>query len=225
MFKFEDFSIRFADKDVVHIPELELINQGHIIIFGEIGSGKSSIAKSLIGFNDYSGNIFYNDKLIEKQQVNPDISYVPQNLEYYFIMNSVLDEIKFVSGLPTANIEELLKKYSLYEMRYRSPQILSGGEKVRLVSLLCEINQSKVLILDETVAMNDYRNLKVISEEINKFIANGVLLIEISHDINRLKLANQIIYIKDKQVHVYSSSQQLISENQEIMNELKGNND
>ncbi len=225
MFKFEDFSIRFADKEIVHIPDLELVNQGHIIIFGEIGSGKSSIAKSLIGFNEYSGNIYYNNQLIKKHQVNPDISYVPQNLEYYFIMNSVLDEIKFVSGLPTEDIEILLKKYSLYEMRYRSPQILSGGERVRLVSLLCEINQSKVLILDETVAMNDYRNLKVITEEINKFIANGVLLIEISHDITRLNRADQIVYIKDKRVHLYANSKQLITENQEIMNELKGQND
>lgn len=221
MFKFEDYSLKFDGELIVEIANLEFISKGHIMICGEIGSGKSSLAKSLIGYNDFSGKIKFQDVEVEKNKINESISYVPQNLEYYFIMSRIIDEIMFSTGITEAEIDKLLLKYQLLEMKDSSPQVLSGGEKVRLVALLSEIKKAKVLILDETIAMNDYKNLMLITKEIRNIIESGMLVIEITHDFNRLKEADQIIYVKDHQVQNYYNIEDLIKNNQEISTELR----
>ncbi len=221
MFKFEDYSLKFDGELIVEIANLEFISKGHIMICGEIGSGKSSLAKSLIGYNDFSGKIKFQDVEVEKNKINESISYVPQNLEYYFIMSRIIDEIMFSTGITEAEIDKLLLKYQLLEMKDSSPQVLSGGEKVRLVALLSEIKKAKVLILDETIAMNDYKNLMLITKEIRNIIESGMLVIEITHDFNRLKEADQIIYVKDHQVQNYYNIEDLIKNNQEISMELR----
>lgn len=217
MFEFNNFSLNFDDNIIVEIPNLKLIESGHIVICGEIGSGKSSIAKSLIGYNEFNGEIIYKNNKIEFSKINPEINYVPQNLEYYFLMNSVIDEVMFSSGLSVYEIEKLLHKYGLIEQKNRNPQVLSGGEKVRLVALLCEVNHSRVLILDETVSMNDYHNLQLITKEITNFIKNNILVVEISHEFNRLELADQIIFVSNKKVFEYDSFENFINENYQYL--------
>ncbi len=203
MFYLEQVKIEYDKRVILAIEKLSLINQGHIMIFGEIGSGKSTLAKALIGFQQFKGTITYKDSQVKTGTLVPNITYVPQNLEYYFIMNRVIDEIKFVSGLTDEVIEELLKKYHLLDLKDHNPQTLSGGEKIRLVSLLCEVNAAEVLIFDETVSMNDYQNLKIIINEIENYLQDNKLIIEITHDLERLESADQILYVNNHQVEEY----------------------
>ncbi len=203
MFYLEQVKIEYDKRVILAIEKLSLINQGHIMIFGEIGSGKSTLAKALIGFQQFKGTITYKDSQVKTGTLVPNITYVPQNLEYYFIMNRVIDEIKFVSGLTDEVIEELLKKYHLLNLKDHNPQTLSGGEKIRLVSLLCEVNAAEVLIFDETVSMNDYQNLKIIINEIENYLQDNKLIIEITHDLERLESADQILYVNNHQVEEY----------------------
>lgn len=210
MFRLKDFKLEVEKKLLFSSSEMKMIDNGHIVICGEIGCGKSSFAKSLIGFKQYSGEMFFNQKRVIHNVQNNEIAYIPQNLEYYFIMANVWDEIVFNKKLEDKEIIYLLEKYQLSHTKKLSPQVLSGGEKVRLVSLLNEINDAKCLILDETVAMNDYHNTKVIAAEIEKIIANGTLVIEISHNINRIRQADQILFIHKQELYQYKSFEEFI---------------
>ncbi len=205
MFKVNNYTYSIDGKSLFTADAIEMITEGHIVVCGEIGCGKSTFAKSLIGFNEFNGEITFKNEPIKYKEVNRQISYVPQNLEYYFIMANVLDEIIFTTGTEEALAIKLLEKYNLSHTIKQSPHVLSGGEKVRLVSLLNEVNDAKCLILDETVAMNDYQNTKLISAEIDSIISKGTLIIEISHDINRIRLADQIFFIHNKQMVQFDS--------------------
>ncbi len=205
MFYLEAVEIEYNKRVILEIEQLLLINQGHVMIFGEIGSGKSTLAKALIGFQQFSGRITYKNNQVKTGTLVPNITYVPQNLEYYFIMSRVIDEIKFVSGLTDEVIEALLKKYHLLGLKDHNPQTLSGGEKIRLVSLLCEVNESEVLIFDETVSMNDYQNLKIIINEIENYLQDNKLIIEITHDLERLESADQILFVNNHQIQEYDN--------------------
>ncbi len=198
MFKIQNYELNINEQNLFKINNLSLINNGHIVICGEIGCGKSTFAKSLIGFKEFDGSITYEDEAVNYQQANSKIAYIPQNLEYYFIMANVLDEIKFSQKISNEECLRILNKYNLAHTAKQSPQVLSGGEKVRLVALLCELNQANCLILDETVAMNDYENTKLISHELEEMMNAGTLIIEISHDIERIRRADQIIFIDNQ---------------------------
>ncbi len=200
MFKIDKFKQEINGKLILKKDSLELIKQGHIVICGEIGSGKSSFVKALVGYYKFSGDVKFNGEPIKFHQANPQISYVPQNLEYYFLMASVVDEIQFATGLSEAKIDQLLVKYNLSKSKNLSPQSLSGGEKVRLVSLMNEVSNTKAIILDETVAMNDYTNTKTINQELMAIIDRKILVIEISHDLNRIKKADQILFVHDQTI-------------------------
>ncbi len=205
MFKINNYSYEIDEKCLFKANSLEMISRGHVVICGEIGCGKSTFAKSLIGFNEFSGEILFNGKAVKHKVANKQISYVPQNLEYYFIMANVLDEIIFTTGTEEARAIALLEKYNLSHTLKQSPHVLSGGEKVRLVSLLNEVNEAKCLILDETVSMNDYVNTQLISREIDNIIEKGTLVIEISHDINRIHHADQIFFIHNQEMIEFDS--------------------
>lgn len=205
MFQLKGYEITVENKSLFTVEQLDFIKQGHIVICGEIGSGKSTFAKSLIGFQEFSGELKFDGQEVVHNQANHEIAYVPQNLEYYFIMANVLDEILFSTGIVEATAIKLLEKYNLAHTKKQSPQVLSGGEKVRLVALINEANRATCLILDETVSMNDYENTQLISYEIEQIIAAGTLVVEISHDINRIRLANQILFIHNQQIYEFGS--------------------
>ncbi len=205
MFKIKKFKQEIDGKLLLEIDQLQMINHGHILICGEIGCGKSSFVKALVGYYKFSGEVLYNGQSVLYQKSNSQISYVPQNLEYYFLMASVIDEIQFATGLSEQAIDQLLVKYNLSKSKNLSPQSLSGGEKVRLVSLMNEVTNTKTIILDETVAMNDYTNTQIIDQELSAIINREVLVIEISHDLNRIKKADQILFINEKQIMSFSS--------------------
>ncbi len=211
MFKINNFKQEINDKLILEIAELQMINQGHIVICGEIGCGKSSFVKALVGYYEFSGEVVYNNEAVEYQKSNSQISYVPQNLEYYFLMASVVDEIMFATGLSEQEIDRLLVKYSLSKSKNLSPQSLSGGEKVRLVSLMNEVTKTKTIILDETVAMNDYTNTQTIDQELMAIIDRGILVIEISHELNRIKKADQILFIHEKEIITFNSYEEFKS--------------
>ncbi len=173
-------------------------------ILGHNGSGKSTIAKLLIGLLEaQQGSIYYNGvKLTEDtvDAVRKNVGIVFQNPDNQFVGYNVRYDIAF--GMENHQIprKEMLEKIYEFSTKVdmqdfldREPQTLSGGQKQRvaiagILALNCDI-----IILDEATSMLDPEGTKEITDLIIELKEKyNKTIIMITHD---LALANRSDYI------------------------------
>jgi len=138
----------------------------YVAILGHNGSGKSTIAKLLIGLLEKkSGEIYIDD-----YQLNLENLYkirekvVFQNPDNQFIGATVRDDIAF--GLenicvPREQMDELINRYSkvvrMENFLDHEPTKLSGGQKQRVAIAGILAMSPSIIILDEATSMLDPR--------------------------------------------------------------------
>ena len=178
-------------------------------IIGHNGSGKSTIAKLLVGLlAPNKGKIIYDgEELTEKtvdmlrQRVgivfqNPDNQFVGYNVKYdiaFGLENHQVEREKMIKL-----IDEYTKKVDMHEYLNREPQTLSGGQKQRvaiagILALNCD-----VIILDEATSMLDPQGTCEIIELIKELHTKyNKTVITITHDLNLAELSDHVIVMKD----------------------------
>lgn len=209
-------------------------------IIGHNGSGKSTIAKLLVGLLAPSkGNILYDDiELTEDtlNQIRPRVGIVFQNPDNQFVGFNVKYDIAF--GLENRRfpreqmislIDEYTKKVDMNEYLEREPQTLSGGQKQRvaiagILALNCDI-----VILDEATSMLDPEGTLEIIELIEELHTKyNKTIITITHDLNLAQKSDRIIVMRQgKKVSegipedIFKERELLISSNLDMPFSLK----
>lgn len=174
-------------------------------IVGHNGSGKSTIAKLMIGIeNVKSGEIFYNNQTITDdnfEKLRKDIGIVFQNPDNQFVGSIVKYDVAF--GLENhavphdemhRRVSEALKQVDMLERADYEPNALSGGQKQRVaIASVLALNPS-VIILDEATSMLDpdaRQNLldlvRIVKSEHN------ITIISITHDLSEAMEADHVI--------------------------------
>ena len=173
-------------------------------ILGHNGSGKSTIAKLLIGLLEaQQGSIYYNGVKLTEDTVdavrknvgivfqNPDNQFVGYNVRYDIAFGMENHQIPRKEMLE--KIQEFSTKVDMQDFLDREPQTLSGGQKQRIaiagiLALNCDI-----IILDEATSMLDPEGTKEITDLIIELKEKyNKTIIMITHD---LALANRSDYI------------------------------
>ena len=173
-------------------------------ILGHNGSGKSTIAKLLIGLLEaQQGSIYYNGVKLTEDTVdavrknvgivfqNPDNQFVGYNVRYDIAFGMENHQIPRKEMLE--KIQEFSTKVDMQDFLDREPQTLSGGQKQRvaiagILALKCDI-----IILDEATSMLDPEGTKEITDLIIELKEKyNKTIIMITHD---LALANRSDYI------------------------------
>lgn len=177
-------------------------------IIGHNGSGKSTIAKLLVGLLAPSkGKILYDDVELTEDtlnQIRPRVGIVFQNPDNQFVGFNVKYDIAF--GLENRRfpreqmislIDEYTKKVDMNEYLEREPQTLSGGQKQRvaiagILALNCDI-----IILDEATSMLDPEGTLEIIELIEELHTKyNKTIITITHDLNLAQKSDRIIVMR-----------------------------
>lgn len=176
------------------------------VIVGASGSGKSTIAKLLIGaYREYSGNVLIgnqNIKNMSEDQLMENITYISQNSKLF--TRSILDNLKIAN--PDATEEQIklaIKLSCCDELIAKMPNglntlignegvHLSGGEQQRLSLCQAFLRKAKIVILDEVTASIDSENEEQMQEAIIH-LAKEKTLILIDHKLKITKYADQIL--------------------------------
>lgn len=200
-----------------NIPTLKNVSfsveQGdYITILGHNGSGKSTIAKLLIGLLEKkSGEIIINGISLNDEtlyEVRSHIGIVFQNPDNQFIGATVRDDIAF--GLenkcvPTSQMDEIINRYAkevgMENFLDHEPSKLSGGQKQRVAIAGILAMQPNILILDESTSMLDPKGKNEINNLVTK-IRNEkkMTVISITHDIEEAANADKIILLNQGQI-------------------------
>jgi energy-coupling factor transport system ATP-binding protein len=205
------FGYREDEKTINNISFI--IKKGsYTVILGHNGSGKSTIAKLLMGLlNKNEGEIIINNmplNLDNLYKIRGLIGIVFQNPDNQFIGATVRDDIAF--GLENicvepskmdSIIEEYSKKVNMEDFLDHEPTKLSGGQKQRVAIAGILAMQPSIIILDEATSMLDPKGKKEINElvrELNK--DNDMTILSITHDIEEAVLADNVILLSDGQI-------------------------
>ena len=182
-------------------------------IFGETGSGKSTLIDLIIGFLEPSGgqilfdkkNILKNKNLLNKWQ--NILGYVPQTIN---IMDETIEK-NIALGVEEKNINkkrinELIKICNLEKfIESRKNKInsfigdkginISGGQKQQIGICRALYYNPKILILDESInALDEENETKLLKNLINYKDLKCIILI--THKRKLMRYCNEIVQIK-----------------------------
>ena len=184
-------------------------------IVGTNGSGKSTLAQLLNqSLQPTSGHISY-DRLATAgkgvcgiNKIKQSIVLVRSDPESQFVTSCVYDEIAFAlqaAHLPLSEIKErvasCLQMFDLHTYKDQHPLFLSAGEQVRVLVAAAVARQPDFLILDEIGSMVDSKTRYIIFHTLVSLMGQTDFgLIYLTHRLEDLELATQIILLNDGQI-------------------------
>ena len=196
----------------IHNISFQIKKGEYVAILGHNGSGKSTIAKLLIGLLEKkSGNIIIDHKELNLEnlyKIREKIGIVFQNPDNQFIGATVRDDIAF--GLeniciPREKMDELIERYAkrvrMDQFLDHEPTKLSGGQKQREAIAGILAMSPSIIILDESTSMLDPRGRKEINELIRELKEDKEMtIISITHDIEEAKNADRILLLNKGEI-------------------------
>lgn len=193
-------------------------------IVGHNGSGKSTIAKLLMGINNnYEGDIIVKDIKVSEEnidEVRKHIGIVFQNPDNQFIGSTVEYDVAF--GMENQGIEyslmhtivdQVLTEVGMLEMKTFEPSHLSGGQKKRVAIAGILAMSPDVIILDEATAMLDPEGKESIMNLIKTIQDERHLtVISITHDLEEAVEADEIIVMNKGKVYKQDVPEEIFKE-------------
>ncbi|CDX39798.1 putative ABC transporter ATP-binding protein [Mesorhizobium plurifarium] len=214
------------------------IAEGEIIaLIGESGSGKTTVALSLMGHarpgcRITGGELNVNGKnmaaLSEKERARlrgTDIAYVPQSAAAAFnpsstIMEQVIEVTRIHRLMPPEQARkravELFRALSLPDpegIGARYPHQVSGGQLQRLAAAMALIGDPKLVIFDEpTTALDVTTQIDVLKAFKSVMKAGGIAGVYVSHDLAVVaQIADRIVVLKGGEVQETGTTAELLS--------------
>ena len=174
--KLEKISLKFGKKTILDSLNLDL-NNGQILgLLGPNGSGKTTLFNLITGLisPDY-GSIYINSEKINKipiyeRTIKYKLGIVPQYGGYFHDM-TVYENLNAVAEITIDDVSErnqkvnsLISKFELDPIRDIKANLLSGGQKKKLVIAIALISDPKILLLDEPFAALDVMTIKILQD-------------------------------------------------------------
>ena len=229
------FKYRDATKRVLNGLNFQVKKGEFLCIIGQNGSGKSTLCNALVGLIPY----YFSGKLkgqvlvdgIDTQEssiaeLSSKIGLVFQNPfnQLSYTAGSVAEELAYGLGNKGVPREEMVKKveYVAKLMRidhiiHKNPLELSGGQVQRVAFGSTFIMEPSILVLDECTTQLDPLGSEEIFDIVKELNKNGVTVIMVDHDMERVARCADRILVLDAGEQVALDTPQNIFGSPEIM--------
>lgn len=202
------------------------LSQGEILgIIGPSASGKSSLAKFLVGiWAPLSGNVRLDGADIyqwQKEYLGPAIGYLPQDVELFD--GTIAQNIARFGEIDSQAIVAAAKLGGVHEMILRLPQgydtllggmagyQLSGGQKQRIGLARAVYKEPAFIVLDEPNANLDDAGELALIKAIEALKTNGQTTVIISHRPTLLGVVDKVLLVKDGVAQEFGSREEVFS--------------
>lgn len=227
--KIENLGFSYEDKKVLNNVSFNLFKGETLGLIGESGSGKSTIAKSILNLNRFDkGQIIYNKKCIKtynntefrrKIQLvfqDPYSSLNPEISIGYSIMEPMLAHKLYKTKKESKEkVISLLKQVNLIESDFNKfPYQFSGGQRQRIVIARALALNPEILICDESVSALDVTIQAQILNLLNQLKEKySITILFISHDLSVVKyMSDRIIILNNGKIEEVNETDQLFLE-------------
>lgn len=200
------------------------IQPGQVVaVVGHTGAGKSTIAQLIPRLYDPSeGQILidgYDIRDFTLESLRAQLSMVLQ--ESILFTGSILENIAYgrpdatgieiVEAAKDANAEEFISKLpdGYYTLLGERGSNLSGGQRQRISIARAFVRDTPILILDEPSTGLDAESTDLVLQALRKLMKDKTTII-ISHELNLIRDADQIIVIKAGEIEQMGTHDELI---------------
>jgi ATP-binding cassette subfamily C protein EexD len=201
------------------------IHTGEVLgIVGPSASGKSSLARSLLGiWPAHSGKVRLDGADIaawDRAELGPHIGYLPQDIELF--SGSISENVSRFGELSPEKVVAAAKLSGVHEMILQLPQgydtligadggVLSGGQRQRIGLARAVYGSPKLMVLDEPNSNLDDQGEKELVEAINRIKKMGCTVIVITHRTMVLQCVDKILVMKDGHAAAFGPKDQVLA--------------
>lgn len=223
--------------DIIKGVSLDIAPGEIVALIGESGSGKTTIALTLMGYTRSGchisrGNVRIDGKdmvaLSERERASirgAEVAYVPQSAAAAFnpakrIIDQVIEVTRIHQLMPVEQARqkaiELFRALSLPNpetIGSRYPHQVSGGQLQRLSAAMALIGDPKLVIFDEpTTALDVTTQIEVLRAFKSVLKAGGISGVYVSHDLAVVaQIADRIVVLRDGEVQEAGTTADILS--------------
>lgn len=217
---FENVSIIINDKIYLKNLNFEIKKNENVAIIGDNGSGKTLIAKTILGFYKYTGNIYIGNTNIKEVSQKSIRKYIGIVLQDTYMFNGSIKNNINVANKNLTN-EDLLKlckisclesDIALFDDKYdhileNNGSNISGGQKQRIAIARTLAMNTEYIIFDDSLSKLDSSTKLEILNNLIK-INKGTIII--SHDRNVVEKCNHVLFIENNNI-IYDTHSNLLN--------------
>ena len=212
--KLDDVSVFQQDNLILSNVDLDITKGEFVYLIGKVGSGKSSLLKTLYSelpvLQGKAEVVGYDMKNIRKKQVpflRRKIGIVFQDFQLLTDRN-VHDNLHFVlkaTGWKNKSeieqrIKDVLEKTELEDKIYKMPHQLSGGEQQRVVIARALLNEPDIILADEPTGNLDSETSGQIMDMLTNLNKNGKTIIMVTHEADIARYAHSCLHMRDGKI-------------------------
>ena len=182
------------------------VNQGEIVaIVGPSGCGKTTLLNLISGLiKPDDGNILIHGKI--GYMFQKDNLFEWRNVYKNITLGLEINK----KEINKSKIDEILKKYGLYEFKEYYPKQLSGGMRQRVALIRTLILNPDILLLDEPFSSLDYQSKIIVQEDIYKIIKESKkTTLIVTHDISEAIALADYVYVLSKRPSTIKSKHKI----------------
>jgi energy-coupling factor transporter ATP-binding protein EcfA2 len=209
--RFEDVTFGYDEHEVLQGISLEIKRGDIIAVLGANGAGKTTFVKHAIGLlKPKSGRVFVDGedtRQLSVAEIARTLGYVFQSPSHMLFAPTVREELSFgPQNLRHSKedieqeVKEALRIVNLSEKEQDPPLALSFGQQKRVSIAAILAMRSRILVMDEPTAGQDYQNYMNFMDSILQLPGFEAILF-ITHDVDLAVIfANRVLIINNGQL-------------------------
>lgn len=197
---YQNVEINQQDLCVLSDVNLQLEKGEFIYLIGKVGSGKTSLLKTIygeLGIRSGKAEVLGHDMRRIKRKRLPELrkklGIVFQDFQL-LTDRSVYDNLEFVLKATgwkhakriDARIQEVLEQVGMAHKGYKMPNELSGGEQQRIVIARAILNSPELILADEPTGNLDIETGRQIVQLLQSICRQGSAVVMTTHNLNLL---------------------------------------
>ncbi|MGR5880811.1 ATP-binding cassette domain-containing protein [Bacillus cereus] len=215
--QFRNFSFSFDEfSNIIENVNLSILKNEKILLVGESGVGKSTLAQTLVKFyNVEQSKIFINDIDINnfnEEELRKKIIYLNENP--FLFKNTIEENLCMGKNFDNKSIIKACQVAEIYDLINSLPQgfdfhlnenasNLSTGQKQRLSLARAILHHPNILILDESLSNVDSKTFKQIYSNLSKLECT---ILFITHNPEMINDYDRKFIIKDKTIKEFTTT-------------------
>lgn len=222
--EFEDVEFGYeSGKEVLHGVSLSIRRGDIIAVLGPNGAGKTTLVKHAIGLlKPKSGRVYIGGqetRNLSVAQIAKTLGYVFQSPSHMLFAPTVAEELAFgpvnLGHAPETIQKEVAEAIEIVHLTGHEsdpPLSLSFGQQKRVSIAAILAMRSKVLVMDEPTAGQDYRNYLDFMDSILELPGIEAILF-ITHDIDLAVIyANRVLLVNDGRIAADGKPEEVLND-------------